>query len=755
MSDSEIADSGENLKEEAPEEVSDQPPAYKSAEADEGLDDDAVAEISNADKYPGITENMEANSDPNASANETCSYAVLQEEPQSWSLDPPDSAEVKKSQGRRISQTEMDSSLEVHVTGYTISPSKECEKQACNKESLISTGQSRKLEEKPMEVDDYLDIYQRSFDGPEKPIRPNDQFQWPTGGTMLVTTYKEDYPPRAVTRREPPIRHMPSISLSTQNVRSCSSYRRDFIPLPLERTEPCRPKNSYIPPTGAMETNTSYQLDFSPHVAQDSESLRPNQSFLQPSEPMEQFISHTIDYPPRNYIPKENQHSPTCQPTPLANVSAGTSSYRERLAKPDLVPFHSWRAGYIYSPAEQTTESKTVYQTTFRPISCVPNESFAPKPEYQTPKEPISDITSYRVDFQAPPLVQSMSFRPRMAYRRLEDEISSLTTYNTDYAPLVGDRVQPFIPKQQIHVPEGRYTNVSSYTLDFPNKIGLKTDKFTPKINLIPSTDPFLGESMYRTHFPGHDPVAVQSFKPVRSFSPPAVRMDNRTTYRLSYLPILHRKDQGTRVNQIPPLIKTSLPKPMQQTKVNQVCLNQTMPMTGFVVSKPTHSSFVSHTDSSDPTNYYTRKYSTRIPRFSLVKPPAGYPVKEMNYSSGYDILSFTIDDATSKAPYHDLINRTKMSLGSYNSFNDISNNNHFSLLKYKTDGWNGGDIIWDKSQSAYSNGIRNRFVSEKMDSFTSSLPAVPTKSSAIAVKKVMKVLNSEPTVGLPRILSQ
>ncbi|TPP67267.1 hypothetical protein FGIG_10390 [Fasciola gigantica] len=755
MDEIENNESGENSNEAYAEDDSGQPPSYESTANEETTFEETTEDGSAPENDPPAIEEVAENNDTDEFGDDKRSYHISDDDPKSWALDSAMPADQKeRSFRRRITEIEMEGSLEVHLPADTKMHSKQpCNTEGDNlKKPLLPTSKLQAVRTKQREPERDFDGPHHHFEGPRQPIRPVDQFQWPRGGTMLVTTYKEDYPARVVNEREIPIKPKPSLSMPKQDEPSYTSYRKEFLPLPIERTESCRPKQSYVPPEEPMQGTTSYQLEFPPREAQKRESLKPSQNLEHSSEPMEQRTSYMLDFPPRGSVSREEQYRPTCQPNFLSGLSTGISAYREEFTTPILNPFHRWRPEYIYSPPRQPMESQSVYRSAFGPISPDPTESFAPKRVYVPPTEAISNVTSYRVDFQAPPLVKPATFKPYFTYQRSENKMSSFTTYNRDYLPISGDRVQPFLPKPQLSLPEENYPSISSYTWDFPRKQGLNTGKFTPKTNLQLPTDPFLGESIYKTHFLEYSPVAVQLFNPAQTFSPPSIRMDDKTTYRLSYLPILHRAARENHSDRIPHLASSFLSDQMQTSGITKTDPKHGLKLTDFLIPKPTRLPFISDCSSPGMENSDPREDVKRTSKFSLLKPLADHR-KEMLYPP-----SFMGNDQNNTGSFDNWKNRAKQFMGPYNMFNDLAGDQQSTGKQVPTEWterkYEETNLRWDPPAKAYSNR-QNLSSFTRVARPTQKLPSMRTKSQSVAMKKVKKVLNSEPVIGLRRSTRQ
>ncbi|VDP66988.1 unnamed protein product [Echinostoma caproni] len=418
MDQTDILDSQTNGDEDYRKDSTIQPPSYESATYEPTTGDDHGGDDSKEPNQNTHDSEMLVNVDSKGVSGDEITYEISADEPKSWNLD--ETGPDNKPRWRRRTQEELDVSFEANTfpnPTTQLSPTQDTSELLYDDEPLLppvppQTPQIDDLEGLTAEHGPFHIVY-----GPEQPIRPVDQLEWPKEKTVLVTTYKNDYPPRLNNRRQDPILPKSSLSNPKHAEPLQTTYKTDYISRPIERLEPILPKPLLGQSMEPMQEITSYRLDFPPRVGQKRDGIKPPQNLAISSDPMERYTSHMIEYPPRDFIPRSKPFRPTCQPSFLAGVSTGISAYREEFITPDLMPFHSWKPNCKYIPPTLPMESQTVYRTAFGSMNPIATENFAPKCIYQPPTEPISDRTSYRIDFSPPPPVQTISFKPRLVYR--------------------------------------------------------------------------------------------------------------------------------------------------------------------------------------------------------------------------------------------------------------------------------------------------------------------------------------------------
>ncbi|GFS33301.1 uncharacterized protein TNIN_221601 [Trichonephila inaurata madagascariensis] len=316
----------------------------------------------------------------------------------------------------------------------------------------------------------------------------------------------------------------PSVKLSTA--------KHDYVPLPIERRSPMRPKQ-HKEPKGKMECSTTYQQDYKPKKGHKSKIKLPKtESSKDGTMPgtMPGKIEGITTYG-RSYVPKESSiREPVkikeCTLTKLGQpFRSDTETARSYQAPPyqkrELMP---GREGELklegdfevpkWHPSRKQQQTfdggpmsgQTTYKTDYEPppedIYEPPAEKKPIKNNLTIPSGPMEKTTTTMRDFpRIDNPVLSQSFRPDSQYKKPEGKFAHCTTTGCDYTPKTAEKTEKIKQEDNLGKEEGQMEDFSTTMRDFQ---GICVDCPAKYIKLY-GKDALLPQYKFEKTEKGHD----------------------------------------------------------------------------------------------------------------------------------------------------------------------------------------------------------------------------------------------------------
>ncbi|GFW77815.1 uncharacterized protein TNCV_3403911 [Trichonephila clavipes] len=326
----------------------------------------------------------------------------------------------------------------------------------------------------------------------------------------------------------------PSVKLSTA--------KHDYVPLPIERRSPMRPKQ-LKEPKGKMECSTTYQQDYKPKKGHKSKIKLPKtESSKDGTMPgtMPGKIEGITTYG-RSYVPKESSiREPVkikeCTLTKLGQpFRSDTETARSYQAPPyQKRELMSGRDGEL--KLEGDFEGYTTHKTDYTPkhIHVSPPKPIKKESKWKPATGKFEGVTTHAHDYRCPPQQHKPeTFKPQEDIQKFEGPFEGVSHYKRDYPPheIAARKVPKWHPsrKQQKTFDGGPMSGQTTYKTDYeppPEDIYEPPAEKKPiKNNLTIPSGPMEKTTTTMRDFPRIDnPILSQSFRPDSQYKKPEVR---------------------------------------------------------------------------------------------------------------------------------------------------------------------------------------------------------------------------------------
>ncbi|XP_023571619.1 stabilizer of axonemal microtubules 1 [Octodon degus] len=175
------------------------------------------------------------------------------------------------------------------------------------------------------------------------------------------------------------------------------------------------------------------------------------------------------------------------------------------------------------------TENYPVYNSYLR------RESFKPRLEYQRGSIPMEGLTTSRRDFGPHKVVPVKVHQPDQ-FIRSEENMDLLTTYKQDYNPYVVGRVGPIKPRDSKFPCADKMECLPTYKADYIPWNQPRQELLRPPHHYRPASK-FDSRTTHQDDYPMKGLVTTRSCKPPPMPKLCSVRLEDLTSYKMSYVP--------------------------------------------------------------------------------------------------------------------------------------------------------------------------------------------------------------------------
>ncbi|XP_075864884.1 stabilizer of axonemal microtubules 1 isoform X2 [Microcebus murinus] len=350
-----------------------------------------------------------------------------------------------------------------------------------------------------------------------------------------LTTARRDFGPHKVV----PVKlhqHKPFVP-SGENMDLLTTYKQDYNPYTVSRTDPIKPRDSKYPCGNKMECLPTYKADYLPWNQPRREMLRPEHKY-RPSARFESRTTHQDDYPVKGLV-----NTISCKPPPvpkLCNIPLEDLTNYKMSYVPHPVEKRFVHEAAKFRPCEIPFESLTTHKESYRGLMGAPARSSKPPARPPGRDIPFSTTTEFRDKYQAWPTPQVFS-KPPIAYVPPEEKMDLLTTVQSHYTYPKGAPAQscrPVLPIKKSCRFEGSTTTKD----DYKQWDSMRTQLVKPTLHLNLPTEPLDCLTTARAHYVPHPPSNTKSCKPPWSGPRGNIPVEGQTTYTISFTPKeLHR----------------------------------------------------------------------------------------------------------------------------------------------------------------------------------------------------------------------
>ncbi|NXP82842.1 SAXO2 protein, partial [Ramphastos sulfuratus] len=351
------------------------------------------------------------------------------------------------------------------------------------------------------------------YDTMKQPFRVQEEYKPKTGEIELRTMYQKDYNAHKI---QPMTLARPLERKHTTGGKfdTIPTYQDDYRSWAVQRREPSKVEDTYLPPTVKFGNSTTFQDGFVP------KELNPRQSFKPPcvaqlSEvPLESTTSHRTSYIAQHLGPKfvrqREEYKPSDQPfkalTTHQNDFRGLPGQLAKTCKPEYAK--------LGSSAHFT--GVTEFQDRFQPRLVSLPEVCKTK-EYIAPPGSMDLNSTAHLDYVKHEMSPAVPLRPVSNRGTTNAPFQGTTTTKEDFK--AWDSYQQEITKKQQEVPKpnGKLDGLSTFKSHYvPHQI-VPAQSFKPVQAVALSSAPFLDETTYRTEYT----PKKQRFCPAKYLSPP------------------------------------------------------------------------------------------------------------------------------------------------------------------------------------------------------------------------------------------
>lgn len=380
----------------------------------------------------------------------------------------------------------------------------------------------------PCPVTEYKNEYQRHSQAPRSAIRPDQEYR-PSGIPMAdVTTNKNDYirhPVNRIALKKPetyaaPAGEMdtmtsyakeyqnkggkPAVSVKRDNATRTTAqfegnptYKDDYRTWNVERTNPIKKDDGYIPSSEKFAKDTTYIGDFHRHNQAPRSAIRPDNRHIGSNEPFPDKTSNREDYIKFDVQPVyKKPKDPFVQNSiPMDNM---TTNRRDYTAK-DMEPLKSFKPdgmGYRSdAPFEDVTTNKNDYKKWgVQPMMAKKDQTWI------APQGEMDMSTNYSKDYTAKPNQRAVAIRPNQR-SKVDAKFEGDSTYGMDFRKWGGER-RTLAKGPDTYMPSGiPFDGLSTYKNQYIGAKGAPASSFKPDGIAYRSHDPFDGNSSYRTEY--------------------------------------------------------------------------------------------------------------------------------------------------------------------------------------------------------------------------------------------------------------
>ncbi|XP_012669238.1 stabilizer of axonemal microtubules 1 [Otolemur garnettii] len=350
-----------------------------------------------------------------------------------------------------------------------------------------------------------------------------------------LSTARRDFGPHKVG----PVKayqHKPYVP-AEENMDLVTTYKQDYNPYSICRTDPIKPRDSKYPCGDKMECMPTYKADYLPWQQPRRELLRPQHHHRPASSKFDSRTTHQDDYPLKGLV-----HTTSCKPPPVPKLC--------NIPLEDLTNYkmsyvaHPMEKRFVYEaekfkPCEIPFESLTTHKECYRGLLGEPAKSSKPPARPSGLDTPFSNTTEFRDKYQAWPTPQIFSKAPS-AYAPPDEKMDLLTTVQAHYtypkgAPAQSCRPVPSIKKSC------RFESSTTTKDDYKPWANKRVELTKPSHQLNLPTEPLDCLTTTRVHYVPHPPSNTKSCKPPWSGPRGNVPVEGQTTYAISFTP----KDMG------------------------------------------------------------------------------------------------------------------------------------------------------------------------------------------------------------------
>ncbi|KAG5345436.1 SAXO1 protein, partial [Acromyrmex charruanus] len=388
--------------------------------------------------------------------------------------------------------------------------------------------------------------YKRYVQPPRaKSFAPEHLYKVPSTQFEDRTTYHLSYlnVDRETARcaRLQPIRPMHSLQKSTGKFFDETTSKLSYKPVwETVKAEPIMPKRRLMTTTDAMETVTTVRHDYGAKYIDRPEMIIPCGNIRTSSAPLDDKTMARMSYvPPGPIEPVISfkpilDYCPSSQPIPKKTTQK--LSYQPFVVvKKEL---HPWAQKPMYKPPEITMCGKTIYSESYMENDAVSREKpFLPVAAYVFPYgAKFVDKTIYKESY-LPGIVERMvPFVPCGNISISDAKMSADTTSKLSYQRVWTEKRKPYLPLTKTMLATAKMQSDTTTRCEYVAKTTLRPDLIVPSDNIRTVDVPLQGETITALSYAKPDMIKpVRSYKPVKEYYRPEVKIDCETINKLSY----------------------------------------------------------------------------------------------------------------------------------------------------------------------------------------------------------------------------
>ncbi|XP_057350740.1 stabilizer of axonemal microtubules 2 isoform X4 [Manis pentadactyla] len=282
-------------------------------------------------------------------------------------------------------------------------------------------------------------------------------------------------------KSRPRLKIGPGVSRETERKETSGApdvWADDYRAWDIQKSELCKPEQSYHPPTVKFGNSTTFQDDYVPQEIKPRQSFKPSSNVKPSSAPFHGDTSHRLDYIP---------HQPEV-----------------KFARPKEV----------YKPTSQPFEDLTTHRYDFQGLVGETAKICRPADTRVTQNAQFEGSTEFRASFQ-PWEIPAPKVKEVQEYVPPTGAMPSHSTSHLDYIPHQAKRVTPIRPashRRNNHFP---FQGKSTMKEDFPAWESCRQGLIKNQQQIPNPSGKFDGLSTFRSHYVPHELIPAESCKPL------------------------------------------------------------------------------------------------------------------------------------------------------------------------------------------------------------------------------------------------
>ncbi|NXY86472.1 SAXO2 protein, partial [Alcedo cyanopectus] len=393
---------------------------------------------------------------------------------------------------------------------------------------------------------------------PQKPTSVYDHGEQP----FLTTEYVENYPKYSNVSRAQSLKPKQEYQVDRGKMEATTTFKSDYIPYEIVKRNVHA--QEYKPIQGERELGTTYQKDYNAHKIQPVTLIKPLEKILTKGK-FETVPTYQDDYrlwevqrkepkiqdiyqPPTekfgnsttfqdDFVPKEMSARQSCKPPCAAKVSDvpfdGTTSHRSAYKPHQLEP-NLVRPREEYRPSNQPFEYLTTHRNDFKGLPGQFTKSCKPDNAPVRSSAHFNGVTEFQENFQ-PWLVSPPQCRQARGYVPPPGNMDLHSTSHQDYIKHEVSPAVPIRPVSSTKKSNAPFQDNTTTKDDYRAWSSCRQEIMKKREGILQPTGKFYDLTTFKSHYIPHQITPNPSCKPVNGIASSSTPFEDQTMYRTEY----------------------------------------------------------------------------------------------------------------------------------------------------------------------------------------------------------------------------